>query len=375
MLKNIEIIKQCNDRIFTTDIIKQYNSIIFIYTPPKVGSTSLVSSLRLSASNQFLTIHVHDEKMLNVLTSYDTSNTVTINDIIEYNAFIGKNVYVIDVYRNPIERKISEYFEIVANFHFNNIENNMNKYNLDLIIRRFNQIFPYIGEGDYYFEKYPIQVPTEFDFQKKFLFTVNQNIKYIKLRLLDSNIWGDILSSILNTEIIIIKDYETENKVIGKLYKDFKNNYKIPSNFLENIKNSPYFNYYNSSLEKDNYLSYWNNNITNEFVPFNSNEYNLYKEISKENQYYNFIQRNHYLDFGCICKSCFFKRRHIINKIKSGFKNVDLKIIHEEVVAEKKIKKVKVISNICNNIKKLQLKKPNKNMGTDFTISCAMTSR
>jgi hypothetical protein len=375
MTKNIEVIKQCNDRIFSSDVIKRYNNIIFIYTPPKVGSTSLVSSLRLSASGKFLTIHVHDETMLNVLTSYDTSNTISINDIIEYNAFIGKNVYVIDVYRNPIERKISEYFEILANFHFNNIENNMNKYNLDLIIKRFNQIFPYIGEGDYYFQKYPISVPSQFDFKNKFLFTVNKNIKYLKLRLIDSNGWGNILSSILNTEIIIIKDYETENKIIGKLYKDFKNNYKIPSNFLENIKNSPYFNYYNSSLEIDNYINYWSNHVTQEFIPFNTNEYNLYKEISRENQFYNFIQRNHYLDFGCICKSCFLKRRHIINKIKSGFKNVDLKIIHEEVVAEKKIKKIKAITNVCNKINKLQKKPPGKNMGTDFTISGVMTSR
>ena len=116
MTKNIEVIKQCNDRIFSSDVIKRYDNIIFIYTPPKVGSTSLVSSLRLSASGKFLTIHVHDETMLNVLTSYDTSNTISINDIIEYNAFIGKNVYVIDVYRNPIERKISEYFYIVRNY-------------------------------------------------------------------------------------------------------------------------------------------------------------------------------------------------------------------------------------------------------------------
>jgi hypothetical protein len=105
-------------------------------------------------------------------------------------------------------------------------------------------------------------------------------------------------------------------------------------------------------------------------------EYKLYKEISKENQFYNFIQRNHYLDFGCICKSCFNKRQQIINKIKSGVKNIDLKIIHEEVVAEKKIKKVKAITNICKNIQKINYyKKPVKNMGTDFTISRIITNR
>ena len=127
---------------------------------------------------------------------------------------------------------------------------------------------------------------------------------------------------------------------------------------------------------RENYIKFWNNNKSNDFESFNLNEYNFYKEISNENQVYNFIQRNHYVDFGCICNSCFNKRRQIINKIKSGVKNVDLKIIHEDVVAEKKIKKVKAITNICNNIQKFQKRQPvKKNMGTDFTISGIMVSR
>jgi hypothetical protein len=372
----IDKVKKCNDKIFSSEVSKKYKNIIFIYTPPKVGSTSLVSSLRLSVSNKFLTIHVHDENMLNVLTNFDSTYAVSVHDIIEYNAFIGKNVFVIDVYRNPIERKISEYFEIVSNFHFNNTENNMDKYKLDLIINRFNQIFPYIGEGDYYFDKYPITVPEQFDFQKKYLIAEKNTITYIKLRLVDSNNWGKILSEILKTEVITITDYQTENKIIGNLYKQFKNNYIIPSNFLENIiNNCRYFNYYNSDLEKKEYFNYWNNRKTVDFIPFTSEEYKLYNNISKENQFYNFIQRNHYLDFGCVCNSCFGKRREIINKIKSGAINVDLKIIHEEVVAEKKIKKVKAITNICNNIQKMQKKRQQKNMGTDFTITGVMSNR
>ena len=33
---------------------------------------------------------------------------------------LGKNVYVIDVYRSPIECKISTFFEKVGVYHFNN---------------------------------------------------------------------------------------------------------------------------------------------------------------------------------------------------------------------------------------------------------------
>ena len=63
-------IKEVNDKIFGS-LLKNtelYNNIIFIYTPPKVGSTSLVSSIRISASHKFTIIHIHDEIMLNFFT-------------------------------------------------------------------------------------------------------------------------------------------------------------------------------------------------------------------------------------------------------------------------------------------------------------------
>jgi hypothetical protein len=55
---------------------------------------------------------------------------ISINEIIHYNKKIGKNVFVIDIYRSPIERKISEYFEKLSCHHFNNTDENINKYNI-----------------------------------------------------------------------------------------------------------------------------------------------------------------------------------------------------------------------------------------------------
>ena len=106
-LKKIDEIKKANDKIFNSSTSKTaaINNIIFVYTPPKVGSTSLVSSLRISLSNTFSIIHIHDEIMLNYFTGIQN---VTINEIIQYNKHIGKNVYVIDIYRTQIERNISE---------------------------------------------------------------------------------------------------------------------------------------------------------------------------------------------------------------------------------------------------------------------------
>ena len=115
--------------------------IVFIYCPPKVGSTSLVSSIRLFGSEKFSVIHIHDETMLKVLANI---HNITVNELIQYNHDIGKNVYVIDVYRSPIERKMSDYFENLAVYHFNNTEENISHYPIEKIIHRFNKLFPFM---------------------------------------------------------------------------------------------------------------------------------------------------------------------------------------------------------------------------------------
>ena len=348
----MEFIKEYNDAIFSNENIKNKNTFVFIYTPPKVGSTTLVTSLRISFARGLNVIHIHDETMLGVITGIKNNYNITINELINYNASIGKNVYVIDVYRNPIERKISEYFELLTSYHFNTHDNNIVNYKLELLTKRFNSLFPFLGSDDYFFDKYDIDPPEYFDFDNKYLLVEKNNVKYIKLRLCDSNEWSNILTNILNIDIVIVKDYQTENKIIGDVYKKFNESYQIPDNFLEMIKDCKYFNYYNSDNEKQCYINKWISKLAfTNFEPFTLEKYNFYKEISNENQYYNIIQRDHYLDHGCICNSCCYKRREIFTKIKHG-QQVDIKIIHEEVVEEKKIKKVQKIGNICNKIKK-----------------------
>ena len=80
---------------------------------------------------------------------------------------------------------------------------------------------------------------------------MKNNIKYIKLRLNESEYWGEILTNIFLNKIIIVNDYQTVNKGMGILYKKFKQEYKLPSNFLHNIINDKCFLYYNFLLYKN----------------------------------------------------------------------------------------------------------------------------
>ena len=161
--EKLNLLNQINDRL---NINKNANKkLIFVYTPPKVGSTSVVSSLRLFGSAMFNIIHIHDEEMLRVLSNI---SGVTVNEIIQFNKYLGRDVYVIDVYRSPVERKISAYFEKVGVYHFNTTDENVNTYNVDKVINRFNKIFPYIANGDHFMDVYNIPLPSTFNFVNKY---------------------------------------------------------------------------------------------------------------------------------------------------------------------------------------------------------------
>ena len=74
------LLKYMSEEILNKLFNTQNHNYVFIYTPPKVGSTTLVSSLRISLGNTFNVIHIHDDIMLSVLTGV---NNVTVNEIIQ----------------------------------------------------------------------------------------------------------------------------------------------------------------------------------------------------------------------------------------------------------------------------------------------------
>ena len=180
---NIKELAEINNKLLPN--IERSNNIIFIYSKPKVGSTSLVSSIRLFASNKFSVLHLHDEEMLKVICNLSPNSNITINDIIQYNKSIGKNVYVIDVYRSPIERKISAFFEKIGAYHFNNIDSKINTYDIERVIKRFNTIFPHIANGDNFLDCYNLtNKPLKFDTNNKYLYLEENGIKIYKTKIM-----------------------------------------------------------------------------------------------------------------------------------------------------------------------------------------------
>jgi hypothetical protein len=328
-----------------------HDILIFIYTAPKVGSTSLVSSFRIFGGVKYGVIHIHDEIMLEKLIGV---KNVKVIDIIQYNRDLGKTVYVIDIYRNPIERKISAFFEKISSYHFNNDEETINRYNVNKVINRFDNLFPHLGNGDHYIDKYEInnELPEVFPHEQKYLMIEKNGIKYIKLRLKDCDEWERILSRIFSHKICIVRDYQSESKKIGDLFRNFLEKYKIPENYLTEIINDRYFNYYYSQPEKNEYFNKWNLKKSDSKIPYTIDQYKVYEDISIENCYRDEIQLNHYIDEGCTCKACSIKRsvvrRNILNKTYNREK-----IIHVEAKTAfigNKLSKVKNVMNRINSI-------------------------
>lgn len=344
-MSDYDKIKDAFHKLFTNNC----NNYIFIYTPPKVGSTTLVTSLRVSLGKTHNIIHIHDDVMLNVLTGLN----VKVNEIIEYIAKLGKNIFVIDVYRTPIERKMSEYFEKLSPYHFNNTDENISKYSIPRVIRRFNNLYPHLALEEHYFDKYNIDTPIPFDFNKKYTNQIINGVNYIKLRLIDSYCWHTILTEILHMNIVLINDYQTKDKGHGDLYNRFKEEYKLPINYYEGLKEDKYFLFYYSEEERKTYLAHWENKLCDIYIPYTKSEYIFYVNLYLENQYYNDIQYEHYIDNGCFCKGCGEKRKEMYFKALKGEQVTD-KIIHNDVVIERiQEKQNKIIQtiNVVNSVK------------------------
>jgi len=312
---------------------EQNKNIVFVYTPPKVGSTALVSSIRLNACGKFTVLHLHNEIMLRVLYNI---HDVTVLDIIKFNKFLGKNVIVVDIYRSPIEQKISTFFENIHSLHFNTPIEILNKFDINRIIKRFNQVFPYLQTNDHFKNKYNVFYPEVFDFSNKYIHSESDGINYYKIRLKDSKEWKIILKSVLNlnVDIHIVSDYETSKKPINSLFSLFKQKYKLPINLFNMIKEDESLKYYYSDGERNEYLNNLEKKTINtDIIYFTPEEYTFYMDVSLENQHISEVQMDHYMDLGCLCNGCSRKRGNILMRLIRG-ETVNERIEHNEALEE-----------------------------------------
>jgi hypothetical protein len=217
---------------------------VFICCGGKCGSLTLLETLK----KYFNTFYSHN------FFDFESNN---MSKIVEKNRYLCKDIYIIDSYRTPIERKISSFFQNLKNY----IPNYMNK-PINELIDIFNNIFLQNLEVNHpindVFKFYKLNNFAEFDFDKKYNEKIYENIHIIKLRFQDINEWETILSAILKKTILITPENLTKNKEYYDLYKEFLSKYKVPKSYLNNeLQNDKEFKIYNTIEEQNDYYKKW----------------------------------------------------------------------------------------------------------------------
>jgi hypothetical protein len=225
---------------------------VFIYCGGKCGSSTLDKTM---LENRFDSVKLHN----NNYWQNELKNHKTIFETINQSSLNYEKIYIIDVYRTPIERKISSFFQNI-NVHLPNY----NEFSIEEMIQFFNKELIYTLE-EYHsinevFDYYNIEKFNSFNFKKKYNMITRDNKIFIKLLFSDLNNWDTILSEIFGKKIFICSDNLTESKTIYELYFKFKELYKVPKRYIyRQLLNDIEFKIYNTKDQQVKYINNWIN--------------------------------------------------------------------------------------------------------------------
>jgi hypothetical protein len=299
--------------------------IVLVCCPQKVGSTALISSLRISACDKLFTLHTHGDI---IFSNVMPQTNLKVTDVIK-NANI-RPIYLIDIFRTPVEQKISEFFHEINTLHFNNTIENIQLYPIEKINTRLFECWDHLGKDDFYntmfVEHGATPIPEDYDWKlNPYYISKNNNITFIKLRLQDSHLWDKILSNVFNIPIVIVKDYTTESRITGAFYKKFCNDFRLPNNLFLKLIQCNELKKYLTTSERNEYFEKWMDKQVYNINPpnsFNEAEYEFYTYISKNNQFYYRPLVKHYLDDGCLCSHCSIQRKKCFHLARLGAYNI-----------------------------------------------------
>lgn len=108
-------------------------------------------------------------------------------------------------------------------------------------------------------EHYDLNKFENFDFDRCYNIIEKDNKVFIKIRFDDINNWSGILSKIMGKNINMHPDNLTKHKKSSTLYYTFKNNYKPPDYYIDNVRKDEEFKIYNNYKQNADYIYKWFN--------------------------------------------------------------------------------------------------------------------
>jgi len=209
--------------------IKDVN--IFVYASGKTGTMTLYHSFNNLYNETIKSLHIHYEAHF---LHYGVKPTA--REIILHNMKNHDNIYIIDSYREPIERGIASFFQ-----HLNIYIPEWSTMSIDELINKFNEMkcYTYDTYHSYHesFSIFGLSTDIKYDFERGYYMTKYENVTFLKLRLKDSHMWENIIQKNIDPKFKLINSNIGELKgEEGKIYKLFKEKYKIPKEYLEQLK-------------------------------------------------------------------------------------------------------------------------------------------
>lgn len=227
---------------------------IIVYSGGKTASTSLQECFQ---RNGYKTIHVHSNEEYKLVHK----NLIPIypNLTVFINSQIKEKVFIIDCYRNPIERHISSFFEnITKTIDYNLVDNNILMYYFNkFLLGRIENYHPLDNET-------PILSDVNFNFNKKYSIKIVGNKTYIKLRFNDIELWPSIFNELIGKRITLLP--VNNGDLLHPGYTLFKKCYKLPRSYLNKLNNDPIFNKYNTPEEIEKYKRYWESRSEDDII-------------------------------------------------------------------------------------------------------------
>jgi hypothetical protein len=235
----------------------------FIYCSGKTGSCTLAKSFNTMEKGSAIHVHNTDhwEKIKKKHKKH--KNDYTLKSFIVDSSNVHDNIYVIDSFRPPIERAISSFF-----YHIDHKVPTWKNMNVEDLIKIFNEkkYYKLLSNNHSYFESFnmfDLSTDIEIDHDLGYYITKYKNITFIKTSLLHSDRWEHIFKTLIDKRFELIKSNETngsENKQLSDIYAQFKREYRVPINYINNLHNENVHNEMKKMMRKneiDKYIVHW----------------------------------------------------------------------------------------------------------------------
>uniref|UniRef100_A0A6C0BDL1 Prolyl 4-hydroxylase alpha subunit Fe(2+) 2OG dioxygenase domain-containing protein n=1 Tax=viral metagenome TaxID=1070528 RepID=A0A6C0BDL1_9ZZZZ len=309
---------------------------VIIYCGGKCASSSLKKTFTLK---NYKTIHLHSDANYKERFPRLIKNTgkKTVKDLIKIQS--KKNVYIIDVYRDPIERLISSFFQNIVN----HISSDYQKYDRNILM---NFIFKNIRLEDYHplDDDFP-EFFNSFDLSLDYKVVKYNNLTFIKLKFSSIEKWSEILSNIIGEEIKMEKDNLSSDKEYKEYYQNFRENIQIPKSLLDYFINLETFKRYNSLEEIEKYTQKWKLQTINDDVFFEKLKCSNFVNLPKNFDWRAYILLNPEI-------SHCYNSEHDVKYYYELFGHKDFPYFNNEKIIHNKM--IKIDTEIINSFNKKQ---------------------